>query len=38
MIISYVMVGVVNRPHEIDVADLPRQAGQGDGNSPSLIS
>jgi len=38
MIISYVMVSVVNRPQEIDVADLPQPAGKGVGNSPSLIS
>jgi uncharacterized membrane protein YoaT (DUF817 family) len=38
MIISYVMVSVVNRPREIDVADTPQAAGQGARNNASLIS
>jgi len=37
MIISYVMVSVVSRPQEIDVADLPRPAGRDGGNGLSLI-
>jgi uncharacterized membrane protein YoaT (DUF817 family) len=38
MIISYVMVSVVNRPREIDVADLPQAVETGGGKAPSLIS